>query len=71
MSGSRAASDVQVKELDEVAGSDLFDRICQREMGISGSEFLQRWDKDEYADTDVDAVPGLADVVMVLPLVRD
>jgi hypothetical protein len=40
-------------------------------MGLSGTEFLERWDADQYADTELDAVPGLADVVMVLPLVRD
>lgn len=71
MSGSRAAAEVQVKELDQTTAEELFDRICQRQMGISGAEFLRRWDASEYADTDVDSVPGLADVVMTLPLIRE
>lgn len=71
MGGSRAASEVQVKELSEQAADELFDKICRREMGISGVEFLRRWDAGGYAGTDVDAVEGLADVVMALPLIRE
>ena len=71
MSGSRAASDFQVRELTEAEADTLFDGVCRREMGISGVEFLHRWDAGEYVDVDVDSVPGLVDVVIALPLVRD
>jgi hypothetical protein len=56
--------------LDETEATALFDRICRREMSLTGAEFLERWDAGEYSDTDVDSVPGLADVVMALPLIR-
>jgi len=75
MGGSRAAEDVPIKELSQQeAGQEageLFDRICRREMRISATEFLQRWDAGEYDRTDVDSVPGLADVAMALPLIRE
>lgn len=68
---SHAATEVQVSELSEQEADELFDRICRREMGVAGVEFLRRWDAGEFADVDVDSVPGLTDVVMALPLVRD
>lgn len=71
MSGSRVAADVEVDEMSEQEAADLFDRICRREMGISGAEFLQRWDGGVYNGVDVDSVAGLPDVVMSLPLVRE
>ncbi len=71
MSGSRAASDVQLRELTEAEADTLFDGVCRREMGIAAAEFLRRWDAGEYVDVDVDSVSGLADVVLALPLVRD
>jgi len=71
MGGDRAATEVQVKELSEQEAQDLFDRICRRELGISAVEFLSRWDAGDYDATDVDSVPGLADVTMALPLIRE
>jgi hypothetical protein len=58
------------EELDEQQAADLFDRICQREMGISGAEFLARWDAGLYRGVDVDDVDGLPDVVAALPSIR-
>ena len=69
--GSHAATEVQVKELSEQEADELFDRICRREMGVTGAEFLRRWDAGDFADVDVDSVPGLTDVVMALPMVRE
>lgn len=71
MGGRRAVTEVQAEELTERDAAELFDRICQREMGVSGAEFLRRWDAGDFAGVDVDAVPGLTDVVMALPLVRE
>ncbi len=70
MRSSRAAEDVQVKELTADEAAEAFDTICRRELGLSGAEFLSRWDAGVYGDTDVDDVAGLADVVTALPLVR-
>jgi len=65
-----ATCDVDVTYLSEAASAEAFDRMAQREMGISGEEFLRRWDAGEWADMDPDEVPGLVDVSMALPLVR-
>lgn len=70
MTGRRAAEDVQVTELSEQEAADLFDGICQRELHMSGSEFLRRWDAGQYRDSDVDQVEGLPDVVAAISLVR-
>ncbi len=32
-------------------GRALFERAARREPGISGAEFLERWDAGEYVDT--------------------
>ena len=69
--GSHAATEVQVDELSEQEAAELFDRICRREMGVSGTEFLRRWDTGDFAGVEVDSVPGLPDVVMALPMVRE
>jgi hypothetical protein len=66
----RAAYDVEVGQMSEQAAGEVFDGIARRELGISGSEFLQRWDAGEYQETDRDDVDGLSEVVAAMPLVR-
>lgn len=51
-------------------GADVLDRVAQREMGMSGVEFLARWDRGEFAGVNWDDVPGLADVAMVIDFAR-
>jgi hypothetical protein len=63
-------SDIQLVHMTEDDAADAFDRTVRREMGMSGEDFLRRWDAGEWADTDLDDVPGLVDVWMMLPLVR-
>ena len=52
-------------------GQVLFDRICRRELGIPGTEFLCRYDAGEYA-----AIPDDQDgrkigrIVMLMPFAR-
>lgn len=70
MGGSRAAEDVQVEEMSEQEAADVFDGICRRELALSGTEFLRRWDAGEYEGVDVDDVDGLPDVVAAIYLVR-
>ncbi|WP_232021573.1 MULTISPECIES: hypothetical protein [Pseudonocardia] len=48
----------------------VFDRVTRRELGISGADFLARWDAGDYEGVDVDDVDGLAEVVGALPFVR-
>ncbi|WAL66631.1 hypothetical protein ORV05_02095 [Amycolatopsis cynarae] len=59
-----------VVELDAGQGARLFDKIARDEMGISGDEFLRRWDAGEWDDVDYDTIPGLIEVRDSLPFVR-
>jgi len=43
----QTAYDVEVDQMSEQAAGEVFDGIARRELGISGSEFLQRWDAGE------------------------
>jgi hypothetical protein len=45
----------------------LFDALARELLGISGKEFLQRFDAGEYAGRDE---PGIIDLVILLPLAR-
>jgi hypothetical protein len=36
--------------LTEEEGRELFDRVAQEQLGISGAEFLRRFDAGEYAN---------------------
>lgn len=67
---SDTTCEANVIELDEADGTALFDRIAHREMGISGDEFLKRWDAGEWDDADYDSVPGLIEVRNALPFAR-
>lgn len=57
----------EVVDMNDSEASDLFDQITQRQLQISGSEFIRQWNNGDYADVDVDSVPGLAQVVTALP----
>jgi hypothetical protein len=66
----RTVYDVQVGQMSEQAAGEVFDGIARRELGINGSEFLQRWEAGEYQEIDRDDVDGLSEVVAAMPLVR-
>ena len=67
---NEVASDVEIVELSGDAAARAFEELARREMGISGDEFLARWDAGQWSYRDFDDVPGLVDVWMGLPLVR-
>lgn len=47
---------------------EAFDRAAQRHLNMSGDEFLRRWDAGAFGhDADL---PGVINMVMLLPLVR-
>ena len=65
------SSETEIIELDDAeANAAVFDRVCHRELDISGEEFLRRWDAGTYAGVDVDSVDGLAEVVAALGFAR-
>lgn len=41
---------VTVDELSPAEGQALFDRECQRELGVSGAEFLRVYDSGELPE---------------------
>ena len=67
---NRAAYDVEVGEMSEQDAAEVFDGIARREPGISGPEFLDRWDAGEYQTTDRDDLDGLSEVVAAMSLIR-
>ncbi len=67
---SKTAHDIEVELMSEREAGEVFDGIVRRELGISGAEFLRRWDAGDYAGTDVDDFAGLSEVVAAVPLVR-
>jgi hypothetical protein len=67
---SSTTHDVKVVEVSQADGFTMFDQVTRREMGISGEEFLCRWDAGEYEGIDYDTVPGLVEVWMYLPFAR-
>jgi hypothetical protein len=51
----------------------LFDRQARRLVGLSGEEFLAKWDAGEYRDRDLDATPEgrkIAHLVLLIPFGR-
>ena len=56
--------------LSQDEARDVFDQVVRREMGIAGAEFLRRWDAGEWADVDLDDVPGLGEVRAFLAFAR-
>ncbi len=48
-------------------GRAMFDRQARRYLGISGDEFVRRWEAGKYAGAA--DVPGVMDLVLLLPLV--
>jgi hypothetical protein len=54
--------------LDQDEGRHLFDREAQRLLGISGDEFLRRWEAGEY-DADPDR-PEIMSLAMLIPFAQ-
>lgn len=72
MEQATSRADWEVRELSREEGRKLFDRQARRYLGISGEEFLEKWDSREYGDPDDRAKnpPGVMELAMLLPFVR-
>lgn len=55
---------IPVRELTRKESRRLFDRQARRVLGISGEEFVRKWERGEFRDPDR---PDVARVVMLLP----
>jgi len=60
----------EVVELDARAANEMFDDIARKRMGMSGEEFLRRYDAGDFNDVTEEDIPGIVDMEIVLPLVR-
>ncbi|HEY7035708.1 MAG TPA: hypothetical protein VH482_30495 [Thermomicrobiales bacterium] len=67
----RRTAGPRVRVLTEEEAKDLFDQEARYSLGISGEEFLRRYDAGEYRDeTDMDVYHKINRLVMMMPLVR-
>ncbi|MGE0539327.1 MAG: hypothetical protein AB7R89_04030 [Dehalococcoidia bacterium] len=57
--------DESIEMLDRREWLTLVDRAARRALGISGDEFISRWEAGEYSDPDRD--PEVMRIVMLLP----
>lgn len=61
-------SDAQFVTIEE--GREIFDRRARMELGISGEEFVRRWDAGEYTPVpDTPEGRKIARLSMMLPIV--
>lgn len=57
------------EEISDEDAQRIFDEVAQRKLGISGEEFLRRWDSGRYASLPEEN-PRAQEVAMLIPLVR-
>jgi hypothetical protein len=68
MPGTRQdAESVDAVEVSHEEGAAMLDKAAQHRLGISGEEFLARWDRGFYEDTDD---PAVTEVAMLIPFAR-
>lgn len=67
MSMAPEADEIDVEEVSVQEGHALFDRIARRFLGLSGLEFLARWDRGDFAEDDR---PEVTHVAMLIPFGR-
>ncbi|WP_371598914.1 hypothetical protein [Streptomyces sp. NBC_00564] len=58
----------EVVEVDYSAGAEILDRAARRKLGISGEEFIARWDAGEYGGPEEHV--KAEEVSMLLPFAR-
>ncbi|WP_159039133.1 hypothetical protein [Streptomyces sp. JHA19] len=57
-----------VVEVDYSEGAEILDRVARRKLGISGEEFVRRWDSGEYAGAEENV--KAQEVADLLPFAR-
>ena len=63
--------DTWLRFLDEDEGREFFDARARELMGMSGEEFLRRYDAGEYKDIKDDGEDGnLIMLIMMIPFAR-
>jgi len=54
-------------EVTREQGRAMLDRAARDELGMSGDQFLSKWDAGDYDDTDD---PAVTRVTMLIPFAR-
>ena len=67
MSIAPEADKVEVEEVTAEEGHALFDGIARRFLGLSGVDFLRKWDRGEFEGDDR---PMVTYVAMLIPFGR-
>jgi hypothetical protein len=67
MSMAARADQVEVEIVTEAEGRDLFNRAALDFLGVSGPDFLLKWDRGEYRWDDR---PEVTHVAMLIPFGR-
>ncbi len=65
----RSQVEIPVVELTPELGRELFDRRAREWLGISGEEFLRRWDAGEYRNADEECHEAIR-LASMMPLAR-
>lgn len=63
-----AETNGSVRNLTDEEGRALFDNAARFYLGISGEEFIERWDSGYYDEAPDH--PDIVDVAMLLPFAR-
>jgi hypothetical protein len=67
MSTTTATGECEVREATAAEGRELFDSRARELLGISGQEFLRRWDDGEYQES---TDPDVSTLAVLMPFAR-
>jgi hypothetical protein len=70
ISTGAVVSECEIHECTPQEATEIYDRVARKWMGVSGAEFLQRWDAGEWDGVDLDDVPGLVELWVLMPFGR-
>jgi hypothetical protein len=67
MPDTKQEHEVEVVEASRSEGRAMLDRAAMEELGLTGEQFLAKWDIGDYEDTDD---PAVTRVAMLIPFAR-
>jgi hypothetical protein len=70
MSALKKKKSAQVRWVSKDEFSAMVDSRAQRVLGISGGQFIARWNKGQYRKMDTDTCPGVVELAILAPLPR-
>jgi hypothetical protein len=67
MPDTKQKHEVEVVEASRSEGRAMLDRAAREELGLTGDQFLGKWDAGDYEDADD---PAVTRVAMLIPFAR-